>query len=249
MTHLRIAAAQSVSIPGDVAANVANHCRFIAAASTADVDILVFPELSLSGYELQLLPACTVAPHDTVLSPIKELARSAGMTAIVGAPVAGDIERPRIGSIIFFPDGRTSVYCKQYLHSEEELFAIAGVADARCYRLGGEAFAVAICADTSHEEHAQAASTAGASLYLASVLVSEGGYAADSGNLQRYAVQYGFATLMANHGGPSGGYVSAGKSALWSREGKLVIAAPGAGSYLVIASGNAKGWSGELLAV
>lgn len=132
------------------------------------------------------------------------------------------------------------------MHPGEERFASACASPCCTYQVGGEAIALAICADTAHEQHPQAAAAVGASLYLASVLVSDAGYVTDAGNLQRYAERYRMATLMANHGGPTGGYVSAGKSAFWSQEGKLVVAAPSAGQYLVIASKTSKGWAGDL---
>lgn len=244
MSPIRIAAAQSASIAGDVAANVAIHCRFITAAAAAGADLLLFPELSLSGYELPLLGVCTVHPDDAALLPIVDLVARTQMTVIVGAPVASDSGRPHIGAITFQPDGTTSVYRKQYLHPGEEVFANPGEIGARRHPLGDEAYSLAICADTAHEQHASAASASGASLYLAGVLLSESGYAADASNLQRNAARYGLAVLMANHGGPSGGYVSAGRSAFWSPDGKLVIVAPGIGSYLVIGNGRGHDWSG-----
>ena len=42
--------------------------------------------------------------------------------------------------------------------------------------------------------------------------------------------------LMANHGGRSGAYQSAGRSAFWAPGGEPVVAAPGTGNTLVIAS-------------
>jgi predicted amidohydrolase len=51
---------------------------------------------------------------------------------------------------------------------------------------------------------------------------------------------------MANHGAPSGGYVTAGKSAFWGPDGALVAQAPGPGEYLVIAE-QRDGWHGEVL--
>ena len=50
--RLRIAAAQSASVPLDIAANLLRHLDFIDAAAREQVELLVFPELSLSGYEL-----------------------------------------------------------------------------------------------------------------------------------------------------------------------------------------------------
>jgi predicted amidohydrolase len=171
------------------------------------------------------------------------------MTVVVGAPVLLGTERARIGAITFSPDGHSGIYCKQYLHPGEERFAEPGELGVPTHKICGETCAIAICADTAHAAHAQAASDAGASVYLASMLVSETGYPTDSAFLQSYASRHGMATLMSNHGGPSGGYVSAGRSTFWSPEGTLLVAAPGVGSYLVVASRNTGGWSGDLISI
>jgi predicted amidohydrolase len=243
MQPIRIAAAQSVSVPGDIAANVLIHTRFIAAASQEGVNLLVFPELSLSGYELSLLRACVVQPADDRLAPIRDLARETHMTVVVGAPVGGNTEAaPSIGAITFFPEGGTAIYRKQHLHAGEENYVTKGKAGATSHALFGESFALAICADTAHEHHAASAAASGASLYLAGVLVSDAGYAADSANLQRYAANFDVAVLMSNHGGPSGGYVSARGSAFWAPGGKLVVTAPGTG----VVSNDSEEWRGEL---
>jgi predicted amidohydrolase len=250
MPSLRIAAAQSISIAGDIAANVLTHMRFIAAAHRAGVDLLVFPELSLCGYELPLLRDCLLHAEDIRLAPIRNMARETGMTVVVGAPVHhGTGSVPAIGAIIFFPDGRHAVYCKQHLHPGEDQFAAAGDAAGLKYDLNGVSFSLAICADTAHEQHARNAATAGAPLYLAGVLVSEGGYAADTARMQHYAASLGLGVLMANHGGPSGGYVSAGKSAFWAPGGNLVAAAPGGGNVIVVVDNGVGRWKGELLEV
>lgn len=241
---MRIAAAQSISLPGDVPANVLIHTQFIAAAHAAGVELLVFPELSLSGYELPLLAGCLVQPGDACLA-----ARASGMTVLVGAPVAAAGDKPAIGALSFFPDGECSVYRKQYLHCSEEAFAASGAVGSRHHALGDESFALAICADTNHEQHAEGAAASGASLYLASVLFSVSAYAEDAGKLRRYAERFDMGVLMANHGGPSGAYQSAGRSAFWAPGGERVVAAPGTGNALVIASKAAGRWRGEVLAV
>lgn len=58
------------------------------------------------------------------------------------------------------------------------------------------------CVPTEHRSNTRvyAASASDAVAYLARFLVSESGNAADAGDLQRYAVGYGFGVLMANHG-------------------------------------------------
>lgn len=248
--NLRIAAAQSCSIPGDIAANLQTHLHFIAAARQAGAGLLLFPELSLSGYEPTLVRHCLSEPGDHRLAPLQTLAREASMTIIVGAPLASHVaDKPFIGAISFYPDGSHSVYRKQHLHPGEEGFATPGPVDAsnpNGYTLGDTAAALAICADSMHPPHAQRAAAAGAALYLASSLVSVGGFDGDARQLQQYAHQFNVGVLLANHGGPTGGYASAGKSSFWAPGGQLVAAALGTGDLLLLATREAGVWSGAL---
>ncbi|WP_295950840.1 carbon-nitrogen hydrolase family protein [Rhodoferax sp.] len=251
MHSLRIAAAQSISVPGDISANVRIHTQFIAAAQHAGVDLLVFPELSLSGYEPALLPGCVLHPGDARLTPLQNLARQARMAIVVGAPIAApDALRPYIGAISFFPDGSHSVYCKKHLHASEESFATPGdPAGDNHFAVHGTPLALAICADAMHAPHAERAAAAGASLYIASSVVSVGGYAAEVAQLRQHTRQFGMGVLMANQGGTTGGYVCAGQSGFWAPGGDLVVAAPGTGPVLVVAEYGAQGWSGAVHAV
>lgn len=247
---LRIAAAQSTSVAGDIAANVQMHTRFITTAHQSGVELLVFPELSLSGYELALLRDCLLQPDDPRLAPIRALVQQTGMTVVLGAPFLQDQQAaPCIAAFTFFPDGSSSVYAKQHLHASEERYASPGRAGCQRHTLRDESYALAICADTSHADHAQAAADSGASLYLASVLVSEGGYAADAARLAQVARQLNMGVLMANHGGPSGSYVSAGQSAFWAPGGQQAMRTPSTGHFLLVAEKHADDWRGEVLAL
>ncbi len=249
MISLRIAAAQSVSAAGDITANVLVHTKFMTAAHAEGVGILVFPELSLSGYELRLPSGSLLQPDDSRLAPIRALVLSTKMTVVVGAPIPNPDGAAFIGAITFFPDGRTAIYRKHFLHAGEERFVAAGAEKSQHHHVGDAAFALAICADTTHGEHARNAAATGASLYLTGVLVSDAGYPADAGQLRGYARSYRMGVLMANHGGPSGGYISAGKSAFWAPGGELVAAAPGPGNCLVIATNDGAGWNGQICEV
>lgn len=249
MTARCIAAAQSASVPGNLTANIQHHCTFVRRAAEAGVELLLFPELSLSGYEPALVSDCVVDPAGDALSPLRALARQHAMVLILGAPLASASTRPHIGAIVLFADGSHATYHKRHLHSGEEQWASAGSVDAASFALGTERFALAICADTSRAEHARAAAATGASLYLAGMLVSEAGYASDAAILQRHAANHGYGVLMANHAGPSGGYVSAGRSAFWDGGGQPIGSTPGAGQYLLIARCEQGTWSTESLAM
>ena len=247
---LRIAAAQACSVPGDIARNVQRHLVLAQAAAHRGVQLLVFPELSLTGYELPLLAGHVLDAGHAALAPLRQAARHLGMTLVVGGPAtpatAGGL--PAIGAWVLGADGSAALYRKRHLHGSEEQFASAGDEDAQVRVLAGESTGLAICADATHPEHAHAAAMAGAALYASGALISEQGYGPESAQLQGYARDHAMGVLVANHGGPSGGYASVGRSAFWAPGGRLVVAAPGAGTCLVLAErGPDAVWSGEVV--
>ncbi|HSD11130.1 MAG TPA: nitrilase-related carbon-nitrogen hydrolase, partial [Candidatus Binatia bacterium] len=88
MTRARsIAAAQTIPMRGDVDANVDQHVRLVHIAAEEQAQVLVFPELSLTGYELDLADDLAFSQSDPRLAPLVEAASSSSMTLIVGAPV------------------------------------------------------------------------------------------------------------------------------------------------------------------
>ncbi len=77
-----VAAAQPACTPGDVAVNVEVHVR---AVHKAQARVVVFPELSLTGY---LMAARPLAVGDAVLEPLVAACAATGAVALVGAPVS-----------------------------------------------------------------------------------------------------------------------------------------------------------------
>jgi predicted amidohydrolase len=242
-----IAAAQTIARAGDIPVNLACHLAFVEAAAAHDVRLLVFPELSLTGYELALAREVAIHPDDERLQPLREAAQQAGMTVVVGAPVWLD-GALKIGALALLPDGGLNVYAKQFLHAGEDVVFEAGQA-GMALNLGQACAALAICADIVHPEHARQAALLQATLYAAGVLISDKGYAPETELLQGYAREHRMAVLMANYGGQTGGWMPAGKSAVWDENGVLVTAADGLGEALVMAWQAEDGWRGEVLAL
>jgi predicted amidohydrolase len=250
---LIIAAAQSESVPGEISANVAVHLQFGAAAAELGVHLLVFPELSLTGYEPACARSCAVRPDDLRLEPLRRLAEEANMTVVAGVPLfqkesEKEFEKDElnIGALIFRPDGSVLKHTKEHLHPGEEATFTPGQ--------GGPVLVVedanvglAICADTMHSEHPASAAARGANVYAAGVLIPESGYAADALLLSNYARNHTMAVLMANHSRPTGGWVPAGKSAIWSEDGMLVAASRGTEEALIIGRRRDEKWDGMVL--
>lgn len=244
MSRFTLAAAQYPAAAADIDSNLERHLEFVAQAAAQQAHLLVFPELSLSGYELKRAPELALTLDDPRLQPLSAAAYARQMTIIVGAPLRSG-QALHIAALIFHPNGTVAVYTKQHLHgAERQLFQPGnGGRLLECHRHN---IALAICADTSEPVHASAAARAGAHIYAAGVLISETGYAKDSAALAGYARRYGMLTLMANHAAPTGGWIPAGRSAIWDNTGEPLVAAPDNAAGLVLATKTPDGWHGRL---
>ncbi|WP_211460640.1 carbon-nitrogen hydrolase family protein [Collimonas silvisoli] len=249
MTTLTIAAAQSVSIAGDVKANISRHLRFMEQAADHGVQLLVFPELSLTGYERSLGRELAMRPDAEILMPLRDLARRTGMTTVVGAPIfANESNDVFIAALVLGNANGVGLYTKQHLHPGEDVVFTAGTPDVTV-PVADMTVALAICADIVHPSHAAQAKQLKANVYAAGVLITEKAYPTETELLRTYATEHNMAVLMANHGGATGGWSPIGRSAFWAEGGRLIVAAPGDGDLLVIATRDASRWSGKIVSV
>lgn len=244
--NLVIAAAQSASLRGDIPRNVDHHLRFATLAAEQGVQLLVFPELSLTGYELAIARSKPVHPDSPDLDPLRQIATHARMTVVAGAPMPNDRGELHIAAFALRPDGSVVIYTKEYVHQSEAGVFTSGpggptllVEDANV--------ALAICADAAHPQHAARAAARGAKVYAASVMITEDAYPRKAEFLRNYAREHGMAVLMANYSGATGGEISAGKSALWSEDGQLVAASTGTEEALVVGIKQNGAWNGNVL--
>jgi len=241
-----IAVAQTSPVRGDVQANLEEHLRLARIAAAEGAQVVVYPELSLTGYELALAHVLAFSEDDPRLSPLLDAASSHAMTLIVGAPVRVG-PRLHIGAFILSPHRPTELYTKHYLGAFPPSASCDGTvppAEATVFepgdrnpllRFGDHIAAVAVCADTGRSAHPQQAADRGARTYLASMFVIPSHFEGESARLRGHAVRHSTMVALANFGGPSGGLASAGRSAIWSETGDLLIqlGADGAGVVLV----------------
>lgn len=247
-TDLIIAAAQSTSFPGDVARNVAHHLGFCTAAAERGVQFLVFPELSLTGYELTLARSNAVPPDSRVLDPLRRFASDAGMTIVVGAPVPNASGDLYISALSFHPDGSASTYAKEHVH-ESEAGVFASGPGGPVLRIPDATVALAICRDAAFPQHAATAAERGASLYAVGAMITEDDYPRKAGLLEAYAREHRMTVLLANYSGVTGGDQSAGKSALWAEGGRLIAASWGTEEAIVVGKKQNGVWTGTVLPV
>jgi len=253
-----LAAAQTIPIRGDVDANLAEHICLVRAAANEQARVLVFPELSLTGYELDLAAALAFSEDDPRLTPLVESAVCHQMTLIVGAPVRLD-SRLYLGAFILSPDGAVDIYTKHHLGAFPTSVSPDGIVPPPeksvfhpgtrnpLVRFGDNAGAVAVCADSGRPSHAQAAAHRGANTYFASVFIIPSDFEADTARLQSYAATHSMAVVLANFGGSSGGLPSAGGSAIWSEQGELLVQLEDSGGGVAVAVETDSGWQAKAI--
>ncbi|MEU8154779.1 carbon-nitrogen hydrolase family protein [Micromonospora sp. NPDC048986] len=211
-TPLRLAVAQPPCVPLDVAANALAHA---AAVRRARARVVVFPELSLTGYELD---APVVSVGDPRLAPLVEACAETNTVALAGAPVAGE----HIATLAVTGGGATVAYRKTWLGDAEARRFRPGdapvVLDVDGWRLG-----LAICKDTGVAEHADRTAALGIDVYAAGVLEAAHDAAVVDQRAHRVATAHRVWVAVASFAGSTGGGYTeaAGLSGVWTPHGEV----------------------------
>lgn len=160
---IRVAGLQTSGTPADVAANLSELERAAAEARAAGAELLVTPEMFLTGYDIgDRLPE--LAGED-LLGPAGAIAERTGIAMVLGAPEpAGE----GVYNAAFFigPDGRVAGrYRKSHLFGElDRSLFIAGDLPYAMVELHGVRIAILICYDVEFPEVVRSAALAGAHL-------------------------------------------------------------------------------------
>lgn len=220
MEDIVITAAQTSPKDGDYHSNLSDHLRFIDLASEYGTEIIVFPEMSLTGYMREGAEQHAFSINDPRLVSLVDKARKYQMTIVTGAPVLID-GRLYIGAHIILPDNTIHVYTKHFLHTGEERAFVPGNLNL-LIRHKGEIASLAVCADICNPKHAQMAHDNQSSIYLASVFITPGGIDLDSALIAENARKFNMFSIMSNFTGSSYRMDSAGQSTAWDPEGALI---------------------------
>ncbi|WP_441248376.1 carbon-nitrogen hydrolase family protein [Kitasatospora sp. McL0602] len=232
---MKIAAAQLTCDPADVPANLRRLTVLAQQARDQGADLVVFPELALTGYELQAIaadPGLWTGADDPRLDGL----RSAGIAVVVNcaAPTEGPL--PALETLVLGADGALlTSYRKQHLFEHEQGVFVAGDQDGR-FELGGLRFALATCFDNHFADLIDREAADGCDVHLASSL-----YGTGAGRQERATVypgiakQAGLHVVLANQVGPSGPWTGCGGAAIWAPDGALLAEADDSTAMVVTA--------------
>src|SRR5260221_822198 len=214
---MKICAAQTRPVKGDIQRNIENHKRLIALTVSDKADIIIFPELSLTGYEPELAKELATDPGDNRFDDLQKISDAGQVTIGVGTPVKSN-QGILISMLIFQPNKQRQIYSKQHLHADEYPYFVNGKNPALLIETK---ISFAICYELSIPEHSQNAFKIGTEIYIASVAKTADGVEKAGKSLSGIAGKYSMTVIMSNCVGHCDNFESAGKSSIWNNKGEL----------------------------
>lgn len=214
---ISLAVSQPACVAYDVAANVTAHAAMVRAAGSR---VVVFPELSLTGYHLDASP---IAVDDPRLAPLIDACADAGAVALAGAPVRDEDGTVHIAMLSTTEAGAIVAYSKMWLGGAEAVRFAPGSTPA-AIEVDGWRLGLAICKDTGVRQHASATAALGIDAYVAGVVESASDKDVIVERARRISVEHGVWVAVASFAGSTGGGYehTAGRSAIWAPGGRRV---------------------------
>ncbi|QGY46744.1 carbon-nitrogen hydrolase family protein [Maribellus comscasis] len=241
-----IASAQTRPTRFDINKNLLAHYRLIELAARNGADLLLFPELSISGYERERAGEFAFEPNDKRLDKLRRLSAKNQIVVVAGAPVlmANNLY---IGAFVIQPDETISVYTKQFLHGEENNYFAASADHNPQIKIEDEQFSLAICADINNPQHPENAKKMGATIYMAGIFFEPHEMTKAHLILSGYAKTQSINVLMSNFAGCPYGLSGGGESAFWNKKGELVASLNGSEQGILFIEKKGENWKEKII--
>ncbi|WP_445383000.1 carbon-nitrogen hydrolase family protein [Robiginitalea sp. IMCC43444] len=216
---MKIGVAQIETSKGNIQKNIEIHKTWIELAIMEKADLIVFPELSLTGYEPELAAKLAIDLNDPRLDDFQKLSDLNNITIGLGIPARSD-SGILISMAIFQTGQDRKKYSKQRLHPDELPYFVEAEGQL-ILTVKNINVAPAICYESLQKEHSENAIKLGAAIYLASVAKSQNGIEKAFAHYPQIAKKYSVPVIMANHIGLCDNLLCAGQSAVWNEKGEI----------------------------
>lgn len=229
---MKIAIVQTDSFAGDIEKNVEKHLSFITSAAKKNADIVVFPELSITGYEPTKAAKLAAFPINEQFNRLQQAANQTQMTICIGLPTPTE-DAPCISMGIFQPEQSPLTYSKMLLDPDECPFFVNGK-EQLILEIKNATLAPAICYESLQIEHVEAAIQQGATIYLASVAIPQRSIQKAQEHYAQIAKKYKMTVALSNCIGEHDNFTGGGRSAIWDKTGKQVATLNGTEEDILI---------------
>ena len=236
---MKIALAQIYSDPSDLSSNVDKHKHCISLAAEHSVDMVCFPELSLTSYYLIRDHNARRTQWQQALEDVHAHACNLSLQSVIGIPEVKQ-ESVFISSAILNKDGSRTSYMKQFLHDDEKPFFIAGdakgILTAHDCKIG-----LAICYESLLTEHVLPLLQENINLYLAMLAKDKKGMLAAVNHYSELAATHKMPVACVNAVGQADGFICAGRTTVWDENGEQLLSLSDRDEAMLIFDSNLKG--------
>lgn len=217
---MKIAIAQTKPEKGNILYNIERHKILIDHAVSLKAEAIIFPELSITGYEPRLASTLCLQKDDKHLSLFQDICNAGEIVIGIGFPAKTN-KGVQIGMMIYQPYKSSTYYAKQILHTDEEPYFISGSGQTIII-VNNKAVIPAICYESLQPWHIEQAKKVGGDIYAASVAKSYAGIGKAYKYYSIIARQYAIPVVMSNCVGFCDNFESAGLSAVWNSNGDII---------------------------
>lgn len=217
---MKICIAQTQALKGQVQENIQNHLQLIESLGQWKVDLVIFPELSITGYEPDLAKTLAITAEDDIFNPFQQLSDKNQICIGIGMPINAP-DGTNISMLLFQPKQKRLAYAKQILHTDELPYFTPGNQSV-FLNIKNKKIALGICYETLQRAHFLKAKANHADIYIASVAKSQAGIEKANAYFPKIAKEFSTPILMSNSVGFCDDFLSAGQSAAWHKNGDLI---------------------------
>ena len=224
---MRIAALQMQSVPGDVQANLARIERAAIEAARGGADLLITPELGLTGYGAgEAITALAEPANGDQLRALQAISSANRIVIIAG--FAERDEADVYNSAAFVDgDNRLAIYRKSHLYGNYERSLFKPSNPANCIvEMGGLKLGMLICYDVEFPENVRRLALGGVDMVLVPTALPAGPSGTFIANhmIQVRAFENQIFIAYINHAGADERFTFAGNSRIAAPDGSLVSA-------------------------
>lgn len=216
---MKICSAQTKPIAGDIQRNIEQHITLIDQAVQHGAEFILFPELSITGYEPTLANELSTTLDDERFHIFQRKSDQYDTVISIGAPIKND-GKVSIGMIVFRPNQSRTLYLKKHLFHTELQHFVSGETKKNI-EVKQTNVGLAICYEISVPEHQKIASENGTEIYAAGIVETIEGIARAIDKMAITSKKYNMISMIANCVGISGEYDCGGKSSVWNAKGEL----------------------------
>jgi predicted amidohydrolase len=217
---MKIGVAQIRPVIGDVKANLESHKALVKLAAAEGARVVIFPELSITGYEPKIASDVATTLDDMRFSELQKLSNEHNIVIGAGMPIKNE-KAITITMILFYPNQTRGSYSKKFLHEDEEPFFVSG-ANFPSFIVGDTRIALAICYEISVPEHAQGAAATNPVIYIASVAKFKRHMEKTIETLRDTAKKHSMMVMLSNCLGVCDGEECVGSSFAVNKRGEMI---------------------------